>query len=514
MPATDLPAPGAAHPPTADPLLSVGHWIDGADDPGSGTRTAPVFDPATGVPARTVALAEPADVDRAVTAARTAFADWSQASLAKRSGVLFAFRELLAARAGELAAAVTAEHGKTLDDARGEVQRGLEVVEFACGIAHLMKGEASEQISTRVDSTSYRQPLGVVAGITPFNFPSMVPMWMFPIALACGNAFILKPSEKDPSASLIMARLLAEAGLPAGVFSVVQGDKACVDALLTHPDVDAVSFVGSTPIAKYVYETATAHGKRAQALGGAKNHAVVLPDANLDVAADAIASAAFGSAGQRCMAISAVVTVGEETADALAAAVTERARALTVGPGNAAGSDMGPVISAQSRDRVADYIARGAAAGATVALDGRELEIAGDGFFVGPSVIDHVTPDMDVYTDEVFGPLLVMLRADSFEEALALVNANPYGNGAALFTGDGGAAREFRSRVTAGMVGINVPIPVPMAYFSFGGWKDSLFGDLHVHGREGVLFYTRGKVVTERWPERAHGVDYGFPTQS
>ncbi|WP_354697943.1 Putative 3-oxopropanoate dehydrogenase [Paraconexibacter sp. AEG42_29] len=505
----------AEQPALSADLATVGHWIAGRAEEDA-TRFAPVYDPATGEVARRVALAEAADVDRAVVAARTAFADWSQASLAKRSGVLFRFRELLAAGADEVARTVTAEHGKTLDDARGEVQRGLEVVEFACGIAHLMKGEASEQISTRVDSTSYRQPLGVVAGITPFNFPSMVPMWMFPIAIACGNAFVLKPSEKDPSASLILARLLAEAGLPDGVFSVVQGDKVAVDALLTHPEVDAVSFVGSTPIAKHVYETATAHGKRAQALGGAKNHAVVLPDANLDVAADAIASAAFGSAGQRCMAISAVVTVGDEAGDALSAAVVERARALTVGPGAADGSEMGPVISPEARERVAAYAGRGADEGATLALDGRELVVAGHegGFFVGPTVLDHVTPAMDVYKDEVFGPLLVILRAASFEDALALVNANPYGNGAAIFTADGGAAREFRSRVTAGMVGINVPIPVPMAYFSFGGWKNSLFGDLHVHGREGVLFYTRGKVVTERWPERAHGVDYGFPTQT
>ncbi len=442
--------------------------------------------------------------------------EWSAASLAKRTTVLFAYRELLTARRDDLARIITSEHGKTFDDARGEVQRGLEVVEFACGIAHLMKGEGSEQISTRVDSTSHRQPLGVVAGITPFNFPAMVPMWMYPLALACGNAFILKPSEKDPSAAVFVAELLAEAGLPAGVFSVVHGDKVAVDALLTHPEIDAVSFVGSTPVARHIYETATAHGKRAQALGGAKNHALVLPDANLDVAADAIASAAFGSAGQRCMAISAVVTVGDETADALAAKVVERARAMTVGPGADPQSEMGPVISAQARERVTTYVGRGADEGAQVALDGRELTVAGHdaGFFVGPSVLDHVTEEMSVYTDEVFGPLLVMLRAESFDAGLELINRNPYGNGAAIFTADGGAAREFRHRVTAGMVGINVPIPVPMAYYSFGGWKDSLFGDLHVHGREGVLFYTRGKVVTERWPQRASGTDYGFPTQT
>jgi len=473
-----------------------------------------VYDPATGEVARRVAFASTADVDRAVSAAREAFAVWGSASLARRTEVMFRFRELMAARSGELAAIVTSEHGKTLDDAAGEVQRGLEVVEFACGIAHLMKGEGSEQISTRVDSTSYRQPLGVVAGITPFNFPAMVPMWMFPLALACGNSFLLKPSEKDPSAAIFMAELLAEAGLPEGSFSVVHGDKEAVDALLEHPEVDAVSFVGSTPIARYIYETATASGKRAQALGGAKNHAVVLPDANIDVAADAIASAAFGSAGQRCMAISAVVSVGDETAEALAAAVADRARAMKVGPGSQEGVEMGPLVTPEARDRVVSYIEKAGAGGAEVVLDGRELEVEGEGFFVGPTVVDRVEPEMEVYRDEVFGPLLVMLRAGSFDEALDLVNANPYGNGAAIFTADGGAAREFRNRVQAGMVGVNVPIPVPMAYYSFGGWKDSLFGDLHVHGREGVLFYTRGKVVTERWPRRAHGTDYGFPTQS
>ena len=461
-----------------------------------------------------MAFASTADVDRAVTAAREAFAEWGSASLARRTEVMFRFRELMAARSGELAAIVTSEHGKTLDDAAGEVQRGLEVVEFACGIAHLMTGEGSEQISTRVDSTSYRQPLGVVAGITPFNFPAMVPMWMFPLALACGNSFLLKPSEKDPSAAVFMAELLAEAGLPEGAFSVVHGDKEAVDALLGHPEIDAISFVGSTPIARYIYETATASGKRAQALGGAKNHAMVLPDANIDVAADAIASAAFGSAGQRCMAISAVVSVGDETADALAAAVAERARAMKVGPGSQEGVEMGPLVTPEARDRVVSYIEKAGAGGAEVVLDGRELEVEGEGFFVGPTVVDRVEPSMEVYRDEVFGPLLVMLRAGSFDEALDLVNANPYGNGAAIFTADGGAAREFRNRVQAGMVGVNVPIPVPMAYYSFGGWKDSLFGDLHVHGREGVLFYTRGKVVTERWPRRAHGTDYGFPTQS
>jgi len=499
---------------TARELTVVSSWIAGRADLSAGGRQGDVYDPATGEVARRVAFASAADVDRAVEAARTAFAEWGSSSLARRTAVMFRFRELMAERAGDLAAIITSEHGKTLDDAAGEVQRGLEVVEFACGIAHLMKGEGSEQISTRVDSTSYRQPLGVVAGITPFNFPAMVPMWMFPLALACGNSFLLKPSEKDPSASIFMAGLLAEAGLPEGAFSVVHGDKEAVDALLTHPDVDAVSFVGSTPIARYIYETATASGKRAQALGGAKNHAMVLPDANIEVAADAIASAAFGSAGQRCMAISAVVTVGEETADALAEAVAGRARALRVGPGAQDGVEMGPLITPEARDRVVSYIEKAGAQGAEVVLDGRELDLPDGGFFVGPTVVDRVDPTMEVYRDEVFGPLLVMLRAGSFDEALDLVNANPYGNGAAIFTADGGAAREFRNRVQAGMVGVNVPIPVPMAYYSFGGWKDSLFGDLHVHGREGVVFYTRGKVVTERWPRRAHGTDYGFPTQS
>jgi len=498
---------------TARELPVVSSWIEGRPD-SAGDRFGDVYDPATGEVARRVAFAAQADVDRAVAAAREAFVEWGSASLARRTEVMFRFRELMAARSAELAAIVTSEHGKTLDDAAGEVQRGLEVVEFACGVAHLMKGEGSEQISTRVDSTSYRQPLGVVAGITPFNFPAMVPMWMFPLALACGNSFLLKPSEKDPSAAIFMAELLAEAGLPEGVFSVVHGDKEAVDALLNHPEVDAISFVGSTPIARYIYETATASGKRAQALGGAKNHALVLPDADIDVAADAIASAAFGSAGQRCMAISAVVSVGDETADALAEAVAERARALKVGPGNGDGVEMGPLVTPEARDRVASYAGKAESEGASVVLDGREMEFEEGGFFIGPTVVDRVEPSMEVYRDEIFGPLLVMLRADSFDSALDLINANPYGNGAAIFTSSGGAAREFRNRVQAGMVGVNVPIPVPMAYYSFGGWKDSLFGDLHVHGREGVLFYTRGKVVTERWPRQAHGTDYGFPTQS
>jgi malonate-semialdehyde dehydrogenase (acetylating)/methylmalonate-semialdehyde dehydrogenase len=497
---------------TTAPLPTVGHWIDGKEVTDA-VRYGDVFNPATGAVQRRVAMASAEDVDAAVRSARRAFASWSEQSLTRRTAILFRFRELLAANAGELATVVTSEHGKTLADAGGEVQRGLEVVEFACGLGHLLKGEASEQVSTGIDATSYRQPLGVTVGITPFNFPSMVPMWMFPVSIACGNAFILKPSERDPSASLMMARLLGEAGLPDGVFSVVQGDREAVDALLTHPGVDSVSFVGSTPIARHVYTTGTSHGKRVQALGGAKNHAIVMPDADLENAADAIASAAFGSAGQRCMAISAAVAVGEQTGDRLVESIVERANAVQVGPGTSPESEMGPVITAEAKARVADYVERGQRQGASVALDGRDRfgEDTG-GFFIGPTVIDHVTPEMDVYRDEVFGPLLVVLRAATFEDALQLVNANPYGNGAAIFTNDGGAAREFRRRVAAGMVGINVPIPVPTAPFSFGGWKNSLFGDLHAYGREAVLFYTRGKVVTERWPQRRSQPDYGFPS--
>ncbi len=499
---------------TADvDLAVVGHWVDGASAPGPETaRSGPVFDPATGIVQRRVAFADGALIDRAVRSARAAFGEWSQLSLTRRTAIMFRFRELFAARAGDAAALITSEHGKTLEDAAGEVQRGLEVAEFACGLAHLLKGEASEQISTDVDSTSYRQPLGVTVGITPFNFPCMVPMWMFAISLACGNSFVLKPSERDPSMSLFLAGLLAEAGVPPGVFSVVQGDREAVDALLEHPEVDAVSFVGSTPIARHVHRRASEHGKRVQALGGAKNHAVVMPDADLDIAADALASAAFGSAGQRCMAISAAVAVGRDAGDALVAAVAERARRLRIGSGADRDSEMGPVITAEARQRVADYVGRGAHDGATVVVDGRER--FGDdepGFFIGPTVLDEVTTEMDVYRDEVFGPLLVVLRAESFDEALGIVNGNPYGNGAAIFTNDGGVAREFRNRVSTGMVGVNVPIPVPTAPFSFGGWKDSLFGDLHVYGREGVLFYTRGKVVTERWPRGQTNLRYGFP---
>jgi malonate-semialdehyde dehydrogenase (acetylating)/methylmalonate-semialdehyde dehydrogenase len=423
--------------------------------------------------------------------------------------VLFAFRELVAAHVGDLAALISAEHGKVLSDARGEVERGLEVVEFACGIPHLLKGSYSDQASTDVDVFSFRQPLGVVAGITPFNFPVMVPMWMHPVAIACGNAFVLKPSERDPSPSLLVAELWQRAGLPDGVFNVVQGGKDVVDALLDHPGVAAVSFVGSTPIARYVHERGTAAGKRVQALGGAKNHAVVLPDADLDHASEHLVAAAFGSAGERCMAISAAVAVGR-AGDALVDAVSTRAGAVKVGPGRDAASEMGPIVTREARDRIAGYVESGAQQGALVAVDGRGLVVPGheEGFFIGPSVLDHVTPTMDAYRDEIFGPVLSVVRSETVEEAIALINANPYGNGTAVFTSSGAAARQFQREVTVGMIGVNVPIPVPMAYYSFGGWKDSLFGQSRIHGTDGVDFYTRSKVVTQRWP--ATSASYHF----
>ena len=498
-------------------MQHITHWIDGADAQGSGDRTSDVFDPATGAVTGQVALADATDVDAAVGAAARAFPAWRATSLTRRTAVLFAFRALVDAHADELAALITSEHGKTLDDARGEVQRGLEVVEFACGIPHLLKGAYSENVSSAVDSWSIRQPLGVMAGITPFNFPAMVPMWMFPVSIACGNTFVLKPSERDPSVSSRIAELWAEAGLPDGVFNVLQGDKVAVDGLLQHPDVRAVSFVGSTPIARYVYETATANGKRVQALGGAKNHMVVLPDADLELAADAAVSAAYGSAGERCMAISVVVAVGD-VADRLRPLLEERIAALRVGPGTEPDSEMGPLVTAAHRDRVAGYLDTGVDEGAELAVDGRKHAIDADpgGFWLGPSLLDHVTPAMSVYRDEIFGPVLDIVRVATFPEAIDLVNANPYGNGTAVFTNDGGAARAFQHDIEVGMVGINVPIPVPMAFHSFGGWKQSLFGDSHVHGTEGVHFSTRGKVVTSRWPDPASrtGVDLGFPTGS
>ncbi|HSL56525.1 MAG TPA: CoA-acylating methylmalonate-semialdehyde dehydrogenase [Acidimicrobiales bacterium] len=490
------------------------HHIGGKRAAGTSDRLGDVFDPATGAVARQVRLASAADVDAAVTTAHEAFADWGRSSLSRRTKVLFAFRDLVERHTPEIAARITAEHGKVLGDARGEVTRGLEVVEFACGIPHQLKGGYSEQVSTDVDVHSVRQPLGVMAGITPFNFPAMVPMWMFPVAIACGNTFVLKPSERDPSASLLLAELWAEAGLPDGVFNVVHGDKVAVDALLDHPLVRGVSFVGSTPIARYVYERAASAGKRVQALGGAKNHMIVLPDAELDVAADAAVSAGYGSAGERCMAISVVVAV-DPIGDELVDKIVERVGGLTIADGRAEGADMGPLVTATHRDRVRGLVDAGVADGAELVVDGRELTVADhpDGFWLGPCLFDHVTTDMTIYREEIFGPVLSVVRAATYDDAVRLVNENPWGNGVAIFTRDGGAARRFATEIEAGMVGVNVPIPVPMAYYSFGGWGESLFGDTHVHGPEGVHFNTRGKVITSRWADPAtRGPDLGFPT--
>jgi malonate-semialdehyde dehydrogenase (acetylating) / methylmalonate-semialdehyde dehydrogenase len=493
----------------------ISHWIGGRVWDGAAQRHGDIYDPATGQVTGTVDFASAAVAGDAVAAAAKALPGWRSFSLAKRTSVLFAFRELINARRGDLAELISAEHGKVTSDAAGEVARGLEVVEFACGLGHLLKGDYSENVSTGVDAYSIRQPLGVVAGITPFNFPAMVPMWMFPIALACGNTFVLKPSEKDPSASLLLARLLAEAGLPDGVFNVVHGDKEAVDALLTHPDVRAVSFVGSTPIARYVYETGTSAGKRVQALGGAKNHMVVLPDADTDLAADAAVSAGFGSAGERCMAVSVLVAVGS-AGDELVAKIADRVHGLRVGPGSDDRSEMGPLVTGAHRDKVASYLDTGVREGATLAVDGRMHPVIGGGaggFWLGPSVLDHVTPEMSCYRDEIFGPVLSVVRVPTYDDALRLVSENPYGNGVAIYTNDGGAARRFVAEVEVGMVGVNVPIPVPMAYYSFGGWKASLFGDTHIYGTEGMHFYTRGKAVTSRWLDPSHGgVNLGFPT--
>jgi malonate-semialdehyde dehydrogenase (acetylating) / methylmalonate-semialdehyde dehydrogenase len=495
------------------------HWIGGKAWPGTSQVAGDIYDPATGRVTGSVDFATAAEVDQAVAAATEAAAGWRDASLARRAQVMFAFRELIRAHTDRLAALISSEHGKVASDAAGEVARGLEVVEFACGIPHLLKGSYSQNVSTQVDAYSIRQPLGVVAGITPFNFPAMVPMWMFPIAISCGNAFILKPSEKDPSASILLAELLAEAGLPDGVFGVVHGDKTAVDALLTHPGIAAVSFVGSTPIARYVYETGTASGKRVQALGGAKNHMVVLADADLDHAADAAVSAGFGSAGERCMSISVVVAV-EPVADELVGKIAERIAGLRVGPATDERAEMGPLVTGPHRDKVAGYLDTGVRQGARLAVDGRNHPVPGGdpgGFWLGPSLLDRVTPQMSCYTDEIFGPVLSVVRVPDHDSALELVNANPYGNGVAIFTAEGGAARRFVSEVNVGMVGVNVPIPVPMAYYSFGGWKSSLFGDTHVHGTEGVHFYTRGKAVTSRWPEPGPGtgsVSLKFPVNN
>ncbi|MBS4101979.1 CoA-acylating methylmalonate-semialdehyde dehydrogenase [Tsukamurella paurometabola] len=497
---------------TTENLTVVPHWIDGAEYPSSSGRTADVYDPALGVVTKRVALADRAEIDAAVASAKRASESWGDLSLAKRQSVLFAFRELLNARKGELAEIITSEHGKVLSDALGEISRGQEVVEFACGMAHHLKGEYSEQVSSGVDVYSTRQPLGVVAVISPFNFPAMVPAWFFPIAIAAGNAVVLKPSEKDPSAAIWIAELWREAGLPEGVFTVLNGDKEAVDGLLTHPDVAAVSFVGSTPIARYVYETATAHGKRVQALGGAKNHMLVLPDADLALTADAAINAGFGSAGERCMAISVVVAV-EPVADALIEEIGSRMAGLRIGDGRR-GCDMGPLVTEAHRDKVASYIDIAVEDGADVVVDGRGVNPDGDanGFWLGPTLIDRVPTTSRVYTEEIFGPVLAVVRVASYEEGVDLINSGAFGNGTAIFTNDGGAARRFQKDIRVGMVGINVPIPVPVATFSFGGWKDSMFGDTKAHGAEGVKFFTQLKAVTTRWLDPSHGgVDLGFP---
>jgi len=490
----------------------ISHFIAGKTVPGESGRRGDVFDPATGTRTHEVDLASREEVDRAVEAARCAAAPWAHTSLAKRAEIMFAIRQVLDAHRADLARAITAQHGKVLSDAMGEVARGLDNVDYACGIPNLLAGRYAERASTGIDVYSVRQPLGVVAGITPFNFPAMVPLWMCASAIACGNAFVLKPSEKDPLASVLLAELFAEAGLPDGVFNVVQGDKVAVDALLAHPDVQAVSFVGSTPIARYVYEEASRHAKRVQALGGAKNHMVVLPDADVEMAADAAVSAAYGSAGERCMAVSVVVPVGR-VAEPLVQAIADRLPKLRIGPGVDEDSEMGPLVTREHRDKVASYMDSAAAQGAKVVVDGRDHPRYGkEGFFLGASLIDEVTPEMDCYRDEIFGPVLSVVRTGTYDEAMALVNSSPWGNGAAIFTRDGGAARRFQEEVEAGMVGVNVPIPVPVGYFSFGGWKASLFGDTHIYGPESINFYTRAKVVTERWPDPAtSAVDLGFP---
>ena len=492
-------------------LRTIGHWIGGEPVPGDSGRTGPVYNPATGEQTGEVTFATREDVDRAVAAAKDAFPGWRATSLSKRQELFFRIYNLVDAHRDDLARILTSEHGKVLSDAHGEVQRGIEVVEYVCGLPELLKGGYSEHASTGVDVYSIRQPLGVVAGITPFNFPAMVPMWMWAPALACGNTFVLKPSEKDPSASLFVAELLRDAGVPDGVFNVLQGDKVAVDSILEHPDIAAISFVGSTPVARYVYENGTKRGKRVQALGGAKNHMIVLPDADIDMAADAAVSAGYGSAGERCMAVSVVVAVGD-AADPLVAAIRERLPKVKVGDGFDPDSEMGPLVTREHRDKVASYLESGPAQGATLVADGRETTPDGDGFFLGVSLLDNVRPEMDCYRDEIFGPVLSVVRVPTYDEALRLVNENPYGNGVALFTRDGGVARHFQFDVNVGMVGINVPIPVPVAYYSFGGWKESLFGDRHIYGPEGIDFYTRTKAVTSRWPDpKTSKVDLGFP---
>ncbi len=493
---------------------TIGHYIDGRRLAGKGTRTTKVFDPATGQQTAAVSLATTEEVEAAVASASAAFPAWSETTPLRRARILNKFLRILEERSSELASVITSEHGKVHSDALGEVQRGIEVVEFATGAPQLLKGEITENVGTKIDSHSVRQPLGIVAGITPFNFPVMVPMWMFPIALACGNCFILKPSERDPSASLLIAEWLSQAGLPPGVFNVVQGDKEAVDALLEHDEVSAISFVGSTPIAKYIYESAARQGKRCQALGGAKNHMIILPDADLDHAADALMGAAYGSAGERCMAVSVAVPVGEATANGLVEKLTKRVRGLRIGPGHDPEAEMGPLITKEHLDRVIGYIDAGVREGAELLVDGREFRMQGyDGYFVGGTLFDRVTQDMKIYQEEIFGPVLAVVRAESFDVAAAMINKHAYGNGTAIFTRDGNAAREFAHRIKVGMVGINVPIPVPMAFHSFGGWKASLFGDHHMHGPEGIRFYTRLKTVTTRWPDSVSaGAEFMMPT--
>ena len=489
------------------------HIIGGKNVDTRSDRRGDVFNPATGEVQRQVGFATVDEVDAAVASAKKASEEWRNSSLANRTRVLFSFRELVNKHKDDIAKLLTLEHGKVFSDAQGEVQRGLEVIEFACGLSHLLKGDLSENVSTEVDTYSMRQPIGVVAGITPFNFPAMVPMWMYPVAIACGNSFVLKPSERDPSVTNFCAELFQKAGLPDGVFNVVHGDKVAVDRLLEHPDVGALSFVGSTPIARYIYETGAKHGKRVQALGGAKNHMVVLPDADMDLAADSAIGAGYGSAGERCMAISVLVCVGN-AADKLLPRLKERIATLKVGNGMDPSSQMGPLITRQHRDRVAGFVEAGAKEGATLVVDGRSLKVPGhdNGFFLGPCLIDHVKPGMSVYQEEIFGPVLSVARVQSYDDAIGLIHGHHYGNGTAIFTNDGGAARKFQHDVQIGMVGVNVPIPVPMAYYSFGGWKQSLFGDLHIYGPDGVRFYTRNKNVIARWPDpRFRGVDLGFP---
>ncbi len=497
-------------------LPSIGHFINGQKVTPSSTRFAPVYDPAFGKATRNVCLADSNQTKAAIAAAKLAFPAWAATPAVKRARVLFKFKELCEAHSDEICQAITAEHGKTLPDAAGELARGLEVVEFACGIPHLLKGEHSENVGTRIDSWSIMQPLGVVAGITPFNFPVMVPMWMFPVAIACGNTFVLKPSEKDPSPPLIIAELLKEAGLPDGVFNVLNGNRESVDVLLRHPDISAVSFVGSTPIAEYIYKTASEHGKRVQALGGAKNHLVVLPDAEIDQAVDALMGAAYGSAGERCMAISVAVCVGEETADALIERITPAIEKLRVGAGRSSNSEMGPLVSKDHLHKVSDYIDSGIEEGAKILIDGRsKASLPEDGYFIGGTLFDNVEPGMKIHKEEIFGPVLSVVRVNSLDEACDIINAHEFGNGTSIFTQNGNAAREFATTIEVGMVGINIPIPVPMAFYSFGGWKRSLFGSSHVHGRDGVRFYTRMKTITARWPQNTPtSANFSMPTMS